>query len=457
MFDIAILGAGPGGYVAAIRAAQLGAKVVLIEKGPLGGTCLNRGCIPTKAMHSTVALYQKIQKASEFGIEVDSARVNYGKMMEETDRIVGRLRKGIEFLLKKNKIEIVQGTGELKAPDEIIVTHSGSATHQTIRAKKIILATGSEPKVFPQFNIDEMNVFTSTGMLQFREAPKSLLIIGGGVMGLEFAAVYAGLGIPVTIVEVLDRLLPGEDPEISKEITSIFEKQGVKIILQTQVAKVSINTSGTVRTELSNGQAVESDKVLVSIGRQMNTHGFSELGMGVKGQFVNVNEQMETSINNIYAIGDISGGPQLAHVASFQGMIAASAAMGENVNMDYSAVPIAIFTFPEIARVGLTEDEARKSGKKILVGKFPFQALGKSTSLRERRGFVKVIADEGTGRLLGIHMIGGHVSELLGEATIAIRHGLTANQLIETIHAHPTLPEAIQEAAESLYGRGIHS
>ncbi len=456
-YKIAIIGGGPGGYVAAIRAAQLGAKVAVIEKDQLGGTCLNRGCIPTKALVSAVETIHNIKKSEEFGIKVDSPVVDFARMMERKDQVVQRLITGINFLFKKNKINLLEGTGKLISPNEVEVT-TKDGTVDKITAENIIIATGSSPALIPSLGYDGERVITSDEALELKEIPKRLLIIGGGVIGCEFACIFAELGTEITIVDVMPSILPGVDKEVSRQMQSLFKRRGIKIKTGTGIQEVR-KTQDDVTAVLEGGEEISADKILISIGRSFNTRGLGletvGVEMGSKGEMV-INSKLQTNIPHIYAIGDITNKIQLAHVASAQGITAVENIMGTQKEMNYDVVPGCIFTSPEIAGVGITSQETEEQGIAVKSGKFPFMALGKALAAGETDGFVKILADASSDRVLGVHIIGPHATDLIAEATLAIQLGATTAQLAGTIHAHPTLAEAVMEAAEAVHGRSIH-
>ncbi|CEP67830.1 Dihydrolipoamide dehydrogenase [Moorella glycerini] len=457
-YQIAIIGGGPGGYVAAIRAAQLGARVVVIEQDALGGTCLNRGCIPTKALLAGAALVKGIQGAAAFGIDVKDYRVDYARLAARKDAVVKQLTQGIAYLFKKNKVDHIKGRGFLKGPGRVEVA-TAEGTVENIEAENIILATGSEPALIAALGYNGSSVVTSTEALAWTEVPAELLIIGGGVIGCEFATLFATLGSKVTIVEMMPTILPMIDSEISKRFSMILKKAGVEIKTKAQIISVR-EEDGRVKATLADGQTVTADKVLISIGRQFNTRdlGLEEAGiaLGPKGEII-VDEYMRTSVPGIYAIGDVTNKIQLAHVASAQGLAAVETIMGRPTKVNYDAVPSCIYTLPEIAGVGLTREAAEERGLKVKVGKFPFLASGKALCSGETEGMVKIIAEAESDRVVGVFIMGPHATELIAEGTLAVNRGITATELAATIHAHPTLAEAVMEAAEAVHGMSIHS
>lgn len=455
--QVVVIGAGPGGYVASIRAAQLGASVVLVEKDKVGGTCLNRGCIPTKCLLASTHVLDVINKAEDFGVEVKDVQPKFSRMMDRKAQIVAELRHSIRQLLKTNKVKFVKGEATLVSPRKIEV--AGDQGTEEIEADKIIISTGSVPVKPPIFDFAHDAVLTSEEALKLGEPPKSLLIVGSGVIGLEFACVFSSLGTQVTMVEMMDQILPTEDRIIATRMQHILEQRGIVFHIQTKVEGIKNYSSNGVTATLSNGEEIVAEKMLVSIGRKPNTkgYGFENLGIeiGRTGNII-VDAKMQTSVNGIYAIGDAIGGIMLAHVASAEGIIAAENATGHESTLDYSAVPSCVYTSPEIASVGLTADKAQQLGKEVKIGKFPFTASGKALTTGEDVGFAQIVVDRQTDRVLGAQIIGPHATELISEVTLAVKWGLTAEQIGTTIHAHPTLAESIMEAAENACGRAIH-
>lgn len=430
-YDIAIIGAGPGGYTAAIRAAQLGKKVVLIEKGELGGTCLNYGCIPTKCIQYSTKLYSKIKKSSYFGINSENVSLDYSKVIDRKDRIVGQLKKGLQLLFKENGVEVIVGVGKLLNKNTIDVNGT------KISADNIILATGSTtPQNFP-IKIDEQKVFSSTGILNLKTPPKTLAIIGAGAIGIEMASIMNEAGSKVTVFEMMDRVLPLEDKEISKALEQSLSRKGI-----------------TIKCSAKFEEANAFEAVLVSVGRTLNTKGFSEFGLEVDKGKVRVNGYMQTSLNNIYAIGDIAGKYMLAHTAGHEGIIAVEHICGQLNEIDYAAVPKCTYSDPGVASVGLTEEEARAKFGEVKIGKFPFSANSKSLIEDERDGFIKIVCNM-SDNIVGVHMLGTHATELISEAALAIQKKMRAQDLIHTIHAHPTIYESVYEAAENIFKHSI--
>ena len=452
--DIVVIGAGPGGYVAAIKAAQLGGKVCVIEKGELGGTCLNSGCIPTKTLYASAKLAAKLSNAEGFGIEVKDVKIDFAKVMAHKSVVVEKLVGGVGMLFKGNKIKLIKGVGRIVRPGVVEVEKEDGSV-ASVEAQNIIIATGSQPANIPLFEIDEKQVLTSTGALALTELPGSILIVGGGVIGCEFASIFNALGCEVTIVELLPTILSTEDKQISSLMRVLMKRKGVTILTKANILKVTKSEAG-VTAELDSGEKLPAEKMLVSIGRKLNLEGFAETGLQIEEGRIVVDDRLQTNIPNIFAVGDIANRFQLAHVASAQGIVAAKNCMGVFATMDYHTIPSCIFTMPEIARVGLTEKEAKDEGYDVKVGRFPFTASGKAVSMKETDGLVKIISDGETGDILGTHILGENASDLIHEAALAIKLGATTRDIAHTIHAHPTLSEAIMEASEAAYDKAIH-
>ena len=454
-YDVVILGAGPGGYVAALRAAQLGAKVCLIEKTAVGGTCLNRGCIPSKALIHSAALWKRAHEGAAFGVTASNWTFDWGRAQGRKNEVVRAQVQGIGTLLGAAKVEVRQGTGSLVDAGTVKVSANGSA--ETISAKAIIIATGSEPAALPGVEIDGERVLTSTESLELLERPETFLIVGGGVIGMEFASMLSSLGTQVTVVEMLAQILAMEDPMLVRVLQGALQKQGVAFHVNSKVEKVERTEAG-VRVQISGGTSLEAERVLIAAGRALNSRaiGLEAVGVTVARGAIQVNERLETSVPGIYAIGDVTGVSLLAHVASMQGLVAAANVTGGDARMDYSAIPNCIYTDPEIASVGLSEPTAKEQGRAVKVGRFNFAALGKAMCIGEIAGLVKVVADAQTDRVLGVGIVGPHATDIIAEGVLAVRHGLTATQVAETIHSHPTLPEAVGEAMHDVHGRAIH-
>jgi dihydrolipoamide dehydrogenase len=455
---LAIIGAGPGGYVAAVKAAQLGAQVTVIEDTEVGGTCLNRGCIPTKSLVASSEAFARAKELDKFGIELSCEPVaNLEKIMERKSKIVSTQVKGLRALLKSWDVRFVEGRGSLAGERKVKAVGKDGA-EETIEADKIIIATGSRPAQIPTFPFDGTNVLTSDDALKLREIPKSMIIVGAGVIGCEWACIFRELGTEITMVELLPRAVSTEDEEISDALAKELKKKKIKLLTGVGVESVALSDGG-VEARLPEGKTLSAEKMLVSIGRAFNSGGIGLEEAGVKtgkrGEIL-VDEKMETSVGGIYAIGDVAGGMLLAHKASAEGIVAAQNACGQESRMDYSVVPAAIFTSPEIGSVGLREFEAADKGMEVATGHFQFRGLGKAHAMGEISGFVKVVADKKTDKILGAHIIGAHASDIIHEATLAIRAGLKVKDIAGTIHAHPTLSEGLMEAAEDLHGAAIH-
>lgn len=454
-FDIAVIGAGPGGYVAAIKAAQEGLKVCLIEKGYLGGTCLNVGCIPTKTLLANAAVYHKMTHAADFGIITGPISFDYSKMKTRKDGVVDQIRKSLGGLLQSNGITILRGTAEYLSPREIKVKGDENVL---IYAHKSIIATGSEPLDIPAFPCDHKKIFNSSSILEQTSLPKTLAIIGGGYIGCEFASLYAELGVKVIILEALPSILFLQGKSIAETLTRAFTKKGVEINTNVMVEGIDHTAEG-LSIRLKDKPPVACDMALVSVGRKIISQGLGLEKAGVitgeKGAIV-VNEKMETNVPGIYAIGDVTGKFLLAHVASHQGIIAAANAIGNEAKMHYNAVPAVIFTMPEIATVGMTLEQAQEAGFDAAVGKFPFQALGKSVATRETEGFAQVVVDRKTGQILGAQVVGHEAATLIAEMGLAIANELTIECISDTIHAHPTVAEVWMEAALLANDTPIH-
>ncbi|MGA1875844.1 MAG: dihydrolipoyl dehydrogenase [bacterium] len=457
-YDIGIIGAGPGGYVAAIRASQLGARVCLIERARVGGTCLNLGCIPTKTLVGCVTALTNMQQAEEFGIRAEEISFDFKKMMERKDRIVDRLTKGIRQLLKSNEIDLIRGEARIPAPGTLEVKSTeDNGKSDKLSVEKIIIATGSRPARIPAFQTDGERVITSDEALALTEVPERLLIVGGGVIGCEFACIFNALGSKVTVVEVMPDLIQLQDKQISRQLRLLMKKSGVTILTNESIREVR-KGSQEIEIALESGKVLQADIMLVSIGRVFNSDnlGLEELGMKTSKGMIMVDNRMRTSVEGVYAVGDVSSRLRLAYIASAEGIVAATNCMGKRKTMDYSFVPTCIFTMPEIAAVGLTEEQAKAEGYDIGVGKFPFSASGKALAMGETDSFIKVIADHDEDRVLGVHIIGPHATDIIHEAALAIRMGVTIRQLVDTVHAHPTLSEVLVEAAEDVKGISIH-
>ncbi|HSX04493.1 MAG TPA: dihydrolipoyl dehydrogenase [Rhabdochlamydiaceae bacterium] len=454
-FDIAVIGAGTGGYVTAIKASQSGRSVCLIEKKLLGGTCLNVGCIPTKTLIANAQIMHKIQMAADYGIHTGAVSFDFAKMKERKDKVVSGIRKNLEGLILSNKITIIHGSAEFLSPREIKIKGEHG---EIITAENIVIATGSEPLDIPAFPCDHKKVFNSTSILELTHLPKKLAIIGGGYIGCEFASLYAEFGVQVTILEALPSILSLQGKEIAEFMTQAFIKKGIEV-------KTNVFVQGIDKTEKEisikmKDQASESfDMALVAVGRKVisSALGLEKAGVkvGEKGEIL-VNDKMQTNVPGIYAVGDVTGKLLLAHVASHQGLVAAANILGHETVMHYEAVPAVIFTYPEVATVGMTLEQAKAAGYAAKVGKFPFQFLGKSIATIDPEGYAEVIIDQKTGQILGAYVIGHEASSLIAEMALAIDNELTVECVIDTIHAHPTIPEAWLESALVASGTPIH-
>ena len=452
-FDLIVIGGGPGGYVSAIRASQLGNKVAIVEKSNLGGVCLNWGCIPTKALLTNAHVLDLIKNSSKYGITIPSYDINWSKVIKRSRDVSKRLSKGIEYLIKKNDIKYYSSEGKFLDKNTILLDDKSS-----ISGKKIIIATGGRPKFIPGIEFDKKNIISSKEAMILENIPKRLVIIGAGAIGVEFAHLYNAFGSEVTLVEGLDFIVPNEDSDISKELENIFNKRGINIITSAKVDKV-VKLKNKSKVYINGTDPLEADKVLMAVGVSANTENLSleEVGIELENGFIKVNGYMQTSTDNIYAIGDVCGPPLLAHVASFEGTLAAEHISGHNVDlMNYENIPACTYCDPEIASVGLTEIQAKEKGYDIKVGKFPFSALGKALADGDRNGFVKIIYDSKYGELLGCHIIGKNATNLITELSVARNLETTYSEILKTIHPHPTLSEAIQEATADAVNEAIH-
>jgi dihydrolipoamide dehydrogenase len=456
-FDLAVLGGGPGGYVGAIRAAKLGLKVVVIEKDNLGGVCLNCGCIPTKTLYHIAQTLDEIEKASIFGIETSKPKLDFTKAMVRKDEILKMQRKGIEYHLKNNSIKIINGVGKLKSKDTISVK-GPDGKNSTISAKNIIIATGSSAANVSPFDLSDDGVMENIEILSLNKLPKSMIIIGGGVIGCEFANIFASFGTKVTIIEILPRILTTEDEDVSGIIHKALKEKGVDIYTSSSVTR-SKKDGAKFKLELSGGEKLDAEKILVSVGRRPNSTGLGLEDIGIatddKG-YIKVDEKLKTSISNIYAIGDVIGGLQLAHVASEEGKAAAEIISGKDRVMDYSVVPWAVFTSLEIGTVGLNKAQAIERGYQVNVGNFPFSNSGKAYITGDTEGFVNIVIDKETDEILGAQIIGPRASDLVHEIAVAIKGEMLIDDLATTIHSHPTLSEAVMETAEDCFGIATH-
>ncbi|MFN3704709.1 MAG: dihydrolipoyl dehydrogenase [Thermoflexales bacterium] len=466
-YDLAVLGAGPGGYVAAIRAAQLGLKVALIEREQLGGICLNWGCIPTKALLHNAELVHALRSGERYGIYFDNLRVDYARAYKRSREVSQRLVKGIEFLMRKNDVKVIFGSGTLIAPDAILVENR--ADEQVVKARNIIVATGAHPVTLPFLLPDGSRVFTYRQLLEAQRVPSSMIVIGSGAIGMEFAWLFNAYGVEVTVLEALPRIMPMEDEEVSAEMVRSFNRDGIKMIAGAKVVDAKVDEKGVeVIFEDAAGARASSrgEWALVAVSVVPNTRdiGLEKAGVALnKAGYIEVDEQMQTNVPGVYAVGDVTGKLRLAHVASAQGIVAAEAIAarmgkyhGHVPKLDYQAMPRCTYTYPQVASMGLTEAQAREQGYEVKVSKFPLRANGKSLALDNTDGFVKIVADAKYGEILGVHCVGPDVTELLPEFVLAKSAELTTEEIACAVHAHPTLSEALMEAAHGVLGLPIH-
>jgi dihydrolipoamide dehydrogenase len=457
--DMVVIGGGPAGYVAAITAAQLGGKVTLVEEAKLGGTCLNRGCIPTKFMLRSVESYQSLKTAERYGINVSGANLELTKMQASKNGVISSLASGVKGLLSGNKVEVLSGRAKLTSSGQIEVG-SAHGKKETFNADKIILATGAKPIILPIPGAGGPDIMSVDDLLEVKELPKSLVIIGGGVVGVEMATVFAKLGSRVSLVEMMPHCLPAQDDEIALALESVLRDSGIQVCSGARVSGIDDTDGGkaVIFSKGDAGQKIEAEAVAIAVGYRPNVEGLGleECGVAVEGGGIQVNEKMETSVPNIFAAGDVVGGMMLAHVAIAEGIVAAENARGLNSRMDYNSVPQCIYSLPAVASVGLTEAAAVARGYEVQVGRFPLKASSMAVILGEQEGFVKLIAERKYGQLLGVHIIGPHAPCLISEAVIAIKLESTVDDILATVHAHPSLSEAIWEAAADVKGEAIH-
>jgi len=462
-FHAVVIGGGPGGYVCAIRLAQLGFKTACVEsRGSLGGTCLNVGCIPSKNLLNLSENFHKAKNFSNLGIETGQVKLNIEKMMKNKDKVVTVLTKGVEFLFKKNKVTYFKGTGSFKSPNQISIIDD-KKKETILETQKIIISTGSEPVSLPNVKFDEKIILSSTGALSLKSVPKKMIIVGGGYIGLEMGSVWSRLGSEVHVIEFLENITPGMDKEVSKEFMKILKKQGINFHMQTKVESIKNNKKSAKVSLLDKDRKkseLECDVVLISVGRKANTKNLKLDSIGVlldEKKRIKVNKNFETNVKNIYAIGDVIAGPMLAHKAEEEGIAVAEIISGQSGHVNYDVIPGVIYTSPEVATVGKTEEQLKSLGIKYKVGKFPFIANSRAKAINEPEGFVKILADEKTDKILGVHMIGPHVGEIIGEIAVAMEFGASSEDIARTCHAHPTFSEAVKEAALSIDKRAIHS
>ena len=461
-FDVCVIGTGPGGYVAAIRAAQLGFKTAVVEKRHLGGVCLNIGCIPTKALLRSAEVFESISHASDYGVDVKDFTVNFEGMIKRSRNVANKMSKGVQFLMKANKIEVLEGTGVFKSGDELSIQDDDGKEQETVKAEHFIIATGARPRQLPNLEIDGEMIIDSEKAMQLEKQPEKMVIIGAGAIGVEFAYFYNTIGTEVTLVELQKTLVPVEDEDIGKELGKIYKKKGMEVLTESSVEKVEKKGKGvkvTIKTKDGNKE-VEADVVLSAVGVTGNIENIGLEKAGVeteKGSIKVDKETYQTSAEGIYAIGDVIGAPWLAHKASHEGVVLAELLAGENpIPVNYNNSPGCTYCEPQVASVGYTEKQAKEEGFDVMVGKFPFSASGKATGLGHEEGFVKVVFDEKYGEWLGCHMIGSHVTELIAEAVVARDLETTGHEIISAVHPHPTMSEAVMEAVAEAYGEGVH-
>ncbi|MBD1174170.1 dihydrolipoyl dehydrogenase [Pelagibacterales bacterium SAG-MED01] len=462
-FQAVVIGGGPGGYVCAIRLAQLGLKTACIEsRGSLGGTCLNVGCIPSKSLLNLSEEFHKAQNLSNKGIEVGEVKLNLSKMMKNKDKAVTILTKGVEFLLKKNKVTYFKGTGSFKSKNEILIKdHQNKET--LLKTDNVIIATGSDAVSLPGVKFDEKVVVSSTGALKLEQVPKKMVVVGGGYIGLEMGSVWSRLGAEVQVVEFLDHITPGMDKEISIEFMKILKKQGIKFNMQNKVETIKNNKSGAVVSTVDkdgNKNNFECDVVLISVGRKPNTKDLNLETIGITlddKKRIKTDKMFKTNIENIYAIGDVISGPMLAHKAEDEGIAVAENIAGQSGHVNYDTIPGVVYTTPEVASIGMTEEQLKAKNIKYKIGKFSFMANSRAKAIDDAEGFVKILADEKTDKVLGAHLIGPHAGELIAEIGVAMEFGASSEDIARTCHAHPTFSEAVKEAALSVDKRAIHS
>jgi dihydrolipoamide dehydrogenase len=461
-YDVAIIGSGPGGYVSAIRASQLGLSVLLVEKDSrLGGVCTLRGCIPTKALLHTADLLEETRHGAEVGVATREVRLELAAAMKHKERVVRQSSNGIAFLMKKNRVDVTSGFGRIAAPGRISVAASDGA-ETSYSARNILIATGSAPRSLPGIEIDHKTILSSDSILEIPEVPKSLLVVGTGAVGVEFASIFARFGSKTAVVEILPRIVPLEDEEVSRELAASFKRQGIAVYVDTRIERVTRTEGGVEVLARSPGEKTESfkaEKILMAVGRKPLSEGIGleTLGVATEKGYIRVDGFMRTNVPGIYAIGDVVPTPQLAHVASEEGIVAIEHMAGRETRpLNYDQVPGCTYCSPEIGSIGLTEAKARERGYDVAVGKFPFSAIGKARIINETSGFVKIVGEKKYDEVLGVHIIGPHATELIAEAGAALRLEATSEELVRTIHAHPTLSEAIHEAAEGVEGKPIH-
>jgi dihydrolipoamide dehydrogenase len=461
-YDVAIIGSGPGGYVAAVRAAQLGMSVLIVERDSrLGGVCTLRGCIPTKALLHTADLLEEARHGAEVGVAAREIRLDYPAALKHKEKIVRQSTNGVSYLMKKNKVDVVTGFGRIAGHGKVTVAAADGA-ETTFSAKNLLIATGSAPRSLPGIEIDHKSVLSSDSILELTEIPKSLLVIGSGAVGVEFASMFARFGSKATVVEILPRIVPLEDEEVSRELAASFKRQGIAVYVDTRVDRVTLGDAGAevlARSAAGKTETFRAEKILLAVGRKPLSEGIGLEGLGVATDrgYIRVDPWMQTNVPNVYAIGDVVPTPWLAHVAMAEGVVAVERMAGaETRPLNYDQVPGCTYCAPEVASIGLTEAAARERGHDVVVGKFPFSANGKARVINETAGFVKIVAEKKYDEVLGVHIVGPKATELIAEAGAALKLETTSEELVRTIHAHPTLSETMHEAAEAVSGHAIH-
>ena len=462
-YDVVIIGGGTGGYVAAIRASQLGLKAAIVEKGKLGGTCLHSGCIPSKALLRSAEVYAQTKDARQYGVIAQGVGLDFSQVQARKEEITERLFKGVQHLVQKGKIDVYDGKGSIMQAKDVLVELNNEQGEIILSPKNIVIATGSRPRSLPGLEVDGQYVLTSDEALQMEALPKSMIIVGGGVIGIEWASMLVDFGVQVTVIEYADRILPTEDKDVSKEIQRLMKKKGVKVVTGAKVLPDTLEKGegvSIIAEHKGKNTPFSADKILVSVGRLPNTEGIGldKIAIELASIYIKTNEFYQTNEPNIYAIGDVIGGLQLAHVASHEGIIAIEHMAGENpIPLDVTLIPKCVYSSPEVASVGLTEEEAKSKGFTIKNGKFSFRAIGKALVFGKSDGFVKLVVEEGTNKLLGAHIVGSHATDMITEAGLALVLNATAMDIAHTIHPHPTLTEAIGEAALAVDGNEIHA
>lgn len=461
-YDLLIIGGGPGGYVAAIKGAQLGLNVGLIEKDRVGGACLHKGCIPTKVLIQSAHLYELCKRSKDYGVITEGVRANFNEFHRRKEAIVKGLYSGVKLLLKKNKVDLLTGIGQISSPSKVLIKEEDKVKEE-MSAKNIIIATGSSPIVFDGIPFDKKNVLTSDEILELEEIPSTLLIIGGGAIGIEFAYIYNALGSKVTVIEMMEEILPMDDKEMGSALRMNLTKKGIVFHVQTALDRIEIKDNtveATVKKKDGGTELLQSEKVLLALGRRAETKGLGleELNLEFNGRFIKVNENMETSRSGIFAIGDVSGPPLLAHRASAQGLLVVNNIAGkESYPINKNKIPSVTYSNPQVASVGMSQEEAEKKGYEVKIGRFPFMANGKALIIGEgMEGFIKVITDTNTGEILGVHMIGHEVGELIGNMSLAMNLEATDLEVSANVFPHPTLSEAFAEAFHTIEGKAIH-